>query len=419
MEKYVINGGKKLEGEIKVAGAKNLALKIFPATILCAGSCLVKNVPEIEDMQRLIELMEDLGVKITKQNQGEYSIDTAVINKTELREDLVRQLRASIMLAGPILAKHGEITLAHPGGCVIGQRPIDLFLEGFQKLGAEMIDNGSTYTLKAKRLKGAKIILPKISVTVTENLIMAASLAEGITTIRNAAMEPEIIALAEFLNKQGAKITGAGTPEVIIEGVEKLNPCDFTIIPDRLETGTFTMLGLITNSYLSITNCEPEHIETLIYSLEKAGAKLEIGKDFIKTFPSQLTATNIITHEYPGFPTDLQAPFAVLMTQAQGLSLIHETIFEARLFYTDILKQMGADIIMCDPHRVVINGPTKLYGRKVSSPDLRAGMALVLAALAAQSTTTIENIYQINRGYENIVSRLQKIGADIKQINES
>jgi UDP-N-acetylglucosamine 1-carboxyvinyltransferase len=418
MEKYVINGGKQLEGEIKVAGAKNLALKIFPATILCAGSCLIKNVPEIEDLQRLIEIMEDLGVKITKNTQGEYTIDTQEIKKTELRADLVKQLRASIMLAGPILARFGQITLAHPGGCVIGQRPIDLFLEGFQKLGAEMIDNGATYTLKAKKLKGAKIILPRISVTVTENLIMAATLAEGITTIRNAAMEPEIIALAEFLNRQGAKITGAGTPEVIIEGVKKLNQCDYTIIPDRLETGTFTMLGLITNSQLTIKNCEPEHIENLIYSLQKAGAKLEIGKDYIKTFPSQLKATDIITHEYPGFPTDLQAPFTVLMTQAKGLSLIHETIFEARLFYTDNLKQMGANIIMCDPHRVVVSGPTQLHGRKVVSPDLRAGMSLVLAALVAQGTTTIENIYQINRGYENIVSRLQKIGADIQQTKQ-
>jgi len=418
MEKYIINGGKALQGEINVAGAKNLALKIFPATILCAGSCLIDNVPEIEDMQRLIELMQDLGAEINKEKHGQYTINTQNINKTELRPDLVKQLRASIMLAGPMLAKFGQITLAHPGGCVIGQRPIDLFLEGFQKLGAQMIDNGSSYTLKAEKLKGAKIVLPKISVTVTENLIMAASLATGTTEIKNAAMEPEIIALAEFLNTQGAKIKGAGTPNITIEGVASLKECDFTIIPDRIETGTFTLLGLITNSQIHVNNCNPSHNENLLYSLKKAGAKLEIGKDYIKTQPSQLKATNIITHEYPGFPTDLQAPFTVLMTQAQGLSLIHETIFEARLFYTDILNQMGANIIMCDPHRVVVNGPTQLHGRKVVSPDLRAGMALVLAALIAKGTTNIENIYQINRGYEDIVSRLQTINADIKQINE-
>lgn len=417
MEKYVINSSKKLEGEIAVAGAKNLALKIFPAAILSAKPCKIRNVPEIEDIQRLIELMEDLGAKITREQKGEYLVSTADINKTKLRPDLVHWLRSSIMLAGPMLARFGEVTLSHPGGCVIGQRPIDLFLEGFQKLGAEMIDNGADYTLRAKKLKGAKIVLPKISVTVTENLMMAATLAEGTTQIRNAAMEPEIIALADYLNKQGAKITGAGTPIINIKGVKELSAGEITIIPDRIETGTFTILGLITNSKIKINNCNPEHIENLLYSLEKAGAKLEIGADYITTLPSQLNSVNIVTHEYPGFPTDLQAPFTALMTQANGLSLIHETIFDGRLFYTDLLKQMGANIIMCDPHRVVVMGPTALYGRKVVSPDLRAGITLILATLIAEGTTTIENIYQINRGYENIVPRLQNLGADINQIN--
>ncbi|MCX6744201.1 MAG: UDP-N-acetylglucosamine 1-carboxyvinyltransferase [Candidatus Parcubacteria bacterium] len=418
MEKYIINGGKKLSGEIAVSGAKNLALKIFPAAILSSQPILVKNVPEIEDIQRLIELMEDLGAKITTQAKGEYLISTEEINKTKLRPDLVHWLRSSIMLAGPMLARFGEITLTHPGGCVIGQRPIDLFLEGFQKMGAKMIDNGADYTLQAKKLRGAKIILPKISVTVTESLLMAATLAEGVTEIKNAAMEPEIVALAEYLNTQGAKIQGAGTPVITITGVKELSAGEFEIIPDRIETGTFTILGLITNSQIKITKCNPEHIENLLYTLNKAGAKLDIGPDYIITYPSQLHGANIVTHEYPGFPTDLQAPFTVLMTQAQGISLIHETIFEGRLFYTDILNQMGANIIMCDPHRVVVNGPTPLYGRKVASPDLRAGISLVLAALASQGTSTIENIYQINRGYENIVPRLQKLGVDIKQINE-
>ncbi|MBD3360070.1 MAG: UDP-N-acetylglucosamine 1-carboxyvinyltransferase [Candidatus Buchananbacteria bacterium] len=418
MEKYIINGNNQLSGEIKVAGAKNLALKIFPATILSDQPCLIKNVPEIEDTLRLWEIMEDLGVKIEKNQTGQYTVSTKNITKTELNNELVKKLRASIMLAGPMLARFGQVTLAHPGGCIIGKRPIDLFLEGFKKLGAEMIDNGETYTLKADKLIGNKIILPQISVTVTENLMMAATLAQGTTQIKNAAMEPEIKALADYLNQQGAKITGAGTPEITIEGVEKLNAGEFKIIPDRIETGTFTILGLITNSNIKITDCQPEHIENLLYSLKKANAQLEIGSDYIITKPSKLIATNIITHEYPGFPTDLQAPFTVLMTQAKGLSLIHETIFDGRLFYTDILNQMGANIIMCDPHRIVIQGPTQLYGRNVVSPDLRAGIALVLAALAAQGTTVIENIYQINRGYENITERLQKLGADIKQINQ-
>lgn len=418
MEKYIIVGGKKLNGEISVAGAKNMALKVFPAAILCQNPCLIKNVPEIEDIERLIEIMTDLGAKITHNSKGEYLISTKEINKTQLKPDLVKRLRASIMLAGPMLARFGEVTLAHPGGCIIGQRPIDLFIEGFQKLGAKMDEDGDSFTLRAKKLKGAEIILPRISVTVTENLMMAATLAEGTTHIKNAAMEPEIVALADFLNKQGAKITGAGTPDILIEGVDKLNGGEDTIIPDRLECGTFIMLGLITNSQIKITNCEPKHVENLLYYLDKAGAKLEIGKDYIITHPSNLKGVNIITHEYPGFSTDLQAPFTVLMTQANGLSLIHETIFEGRLFYTDILNQMGANIIMCDPHRVAVMGPTKLYARKLVSPDLRAGMALVLAAMVAAGTSSIENIYQINRGYENIVARLQQIGAEIKQVNE-
>lgn len=418
MEKYIINGNRTLSGEIAVAGAKNMALKVFPAAILCQNPCLIKNVPEIEDIERLIELMEDLGAKITHKSKGEYLVSTKKINKTQLKPDLVKRLRASIMLAGPMLARFGQVTLAHPGGCIIGQRPIDLFLEGFQKLGAKMDDNGDTYTLSVKKLKGADIILPRVSVTVTENLMMAATLAEGTTTIKNAAMEPEIIALANFLNEQGAKISGAGTPNIIVHGIEKLNGGEVTIIPDRIECGTFTILGLITKSQIKITDCEPRHIENLLYSLDKAGAKLEIGKDYIITYPSELKGTSIVTHEYPGFPTDLQAPFTVLMTQANGLSLIHETIFEGRLFYTDILNQLGANIIMCDPHRVVVMGPTKLHGKKVVSPDLRAGMALVLAALVAEGNSIIENIYQINRGYEDIVNRLQQIGAQIKQIND-
>jgi len=418
MEKYLINGQKVLSGEIKVAGAKNSALKIFPATILSTETAIIDNVPEIEDISRMVELMEDLGAKITKNKNGNYTISTKEIHKTALSDDLVRKLRASIMLVGPMLARFGEVSLIHPGGCVIGKRPIDLFLEGFKKLGVEIKESGNRLIMKAKKLKGAKIVMPKVSVTVTENLMMAATLAQGVTIIKNAAMEPEIPALAEYLNQQGAKISGAGTPEIRVEGVNQLSAGELEIIPDRIETGSFLILGLITKSEIMIKKCNPEHLENLIYSLEKAGAKLEIGPDYIKTKKSNLKGTDIITHEYPGFPTDIQAPFTALMTQAQGISLIHEPIFEGRLFYTDILNQMGAHIIMCDPHRVIVNGPTPLYGRRVVSPDLRAGMTLILAALVAQGTTSIENIYQINRGYENIVSRLQQLGADLKQVND-
>jgi len=416
MEKYIINGQKKLSGQIRVSGAKNQALKVLPATLLSDGITKLNNVPEIEDVHRMIELMTDIGVKVTKLGQGQYEIDPSGLNKTDLSEKLVRQIRSAIMLVGPLLAKKGKVSMAHPGGCIIGKRPIDLFIYGFEKLGAKYTENESSYEFSAKSLKGAEIIIPIISVTVTENLMLAATLATGTTVIKNAACEPEIPTLADYLNSCGAKISGAGTSTITIEGVKTLKGGEFTIIPDRIETGTFVMLGLITQSEITITNCEPKHLEIPLFILQKAGAKLEIGPDYIKTFPSKITGNSLATHEYPGFPTDLQAPYTVLMTQATGTSLIHETIFEGRLLYTDILNQMGANITMCDPHRVVVSGPTQLFGRKVASPDLRAGITLVLAALVAQGTTTIDNIYQINRGYENIVERIKNLGADIQQI---
>ncbi|MFA5047805.1 MAG: UDP-N-acetylglucosamine 1-carboxyvinyltransferase [Patescibacteria group bacterium] len=419
MQKYLINGGQKLTGEICVSGAKNHALKILAACVLSDQKCVINNVPDIEDVNRLNEILISLGARIEK-NGSQLIIETEGIKKGNPNSDLVRKLRSSIMLAGPLLARFGEVTMAHPGGCIIGKRPIDMFLSGFNALGAEIIDddNGATYTLKAKKLHGARIVMPWIMVTATESLMMTACLAHGTTIIVNAAMEPEIPALAEYLNSCGAKISGAGTPEITIEGVKNLSGGTATLIPDRVEAGSFIMLGLITKSEIKIANCNPNHIETVIATLRKAGANLEIGPDYVITKPSQLQAIEIRTHEYPGFITDLQPPFTALMTQAKGISLIHEAIYEGRLYYTDKLTQMGAHIIMCDPHRVIVNGPTQLYGRKLESPDLRAGMALVLAGLIAKGQTTIENIYQIERGYENFINRLQKIGAKIQKINE-
>lgn len=417
MEKYKIIGNHPLSGEIKVSGAKNAALKILAASILSDQICQVDNIPQIEDIKRMAEILESLGAKITW-HKSNLEIDPSGIKKSTPDQQLVKKLRSSIMLAGPLLARFGEVTMSHPGGCIIGKRPIDLFLSGFRAMGAEIFDHGESFTLKAKKLKGAKIVMPKIAVTATESLMMTACLAEGKTTIINAAMEPEIPALADYLNKCGAKITGAGTPQITIEGVEKLSGGKYELIPDRIEAGSFIMLGLATDSKIKITNCNPEHLETVLAILKNAGANLEIGPDYIETKTSHLRATEIQTHEYPGFPTDLQAPFTVLMTQADGRSLIHETIFEGRLFYTDKLNIMGADIIMCDPHRVIVSGKTKLNGKKLESPDLRAGMALIIAGLCAEGETIIDNIYQIERGYENIVSRLKNIGAKIEKINE-
>jgi len=417
MSKYVIEGGHKLSGEISVSGAKNEALKILAACVMLDTPTTITNFPEIEDGARMLELLEDIGATVKR---GEHSviIKPEGINKTAPAPELMHKLRSSIMLAGPLLARFGEVTMAHPGGCVIGKRPIDMFLSGFEALGAKIQEHGDHYTLKAKKLQGAKIVMPWVAVTATESLMMTACLAEGITTIVNAAMEPEIPALADFLNSCGAKISGAGTPTVTIEGVERLSGGKCEIIPDRIEAGTFVMLGLITNSRIRVTNCEPGHLEVFLKTLERAGADLEVGKDWIETKPSRLSAVELRTHEYPGFATDLQAPFTALMTQAHGQSLIHEAIYEGRLLYTDKLSLMGANIIMCDPHRVIVSGPTPLFGRTLESPDLRAGMTLVLAGLSASGSTTINNIYQIERGYENVVGRLQGLGAKIEKISE-
>ncbi len=417
MEKYVIEGGHPLSGEIRVSGAKNAALKILAAAILSEEPCTITNMPKIEDINRLLEILKNLGAEFSW-NGSTLNLSTKEIKRADPDPDLVRKLRSSIVLAGPLLARFGEVTMAHPGGCIIGKRPIDMFLEGFKALGAEILDHNDFYILKARHLKGAKIVLPLVSVTVTESMMMTACLAKGVTQIINAAMEPEITALADYLNACGAKISGAGTPEMIIEGVEKLGAGQYNLIPDRIEAGSLVVLGLLTGGKIRVTNCRPDHLEVAISLLQRAGADLEIGPDYILTKPSKFKGIELKTHEYPGFPTDLQAPFVVLLTQALGQSLVHETIFEGRLFYTDKLTQMGADIIMCDPHRVVVNGITKLRGKKLESPDLRAGMALLIAGLIAEGTTTIENIYQIERGYEDIVARLQSLGAKIKKVDD-
>jgi UDP-N-acetylglucosamine 1-carboxyvinyltransferase len=367
----------------------------------------------------MLEILEDLGAKVNLNKEAKtVEVDPSGRGKTSLDEKLVKKLRASIIVAGPILARFGEVQMSYPGGCVIGKRPVDLFLDGFCDFGAEIKWDEDGFRLKAKngKLKSANIFFPKITVTGTEAMMMTAVLAEGKTILSNCAMEPEIPVLAEYLNNCGAKIKGAGTPTIEIEGVEKISGGDFRVIPDRIETGTFLMMGLLMKSNLKITNCIPEHLGAVIPILEKAGAKLEIGEDYIITKESNLNAVSIKTHEYPGFATDLQSPYTLLMTQATGTSIIQETIFEGRLFFTDQLNTMGANIIMCDPYRIVVSGPTKLFGKRLTSPDLRAGITMILAGMIAEGKTVIDNIYQIDRGYEKIEERLGKIGVEIKRV---
>ncbi len=417
MPKFIIQGGKPLSGQISVSGAKNSALKIIPASLLSRNTIHITNLPNIEDVDRSLEVLADLGAKIDRQ-ENSVSINTTGITKTELSRVMADKFRGSIMFVGPLLARFKEATFPHPGGCVIGAagRPIDLFLDGYRAFGAEIKeDHGHAYIIKAKELKATDYFFPLISVTATESMMMTATIIPGVTTLRNCAMEPEIEALADYLNSQGADIKGAGTPTIIITGKEFIKAGTFQVIPDRIETGSFAILAAAAKANLEIINCNPEHIMTLLKIFEKIGIKFEKGKDWLKIMAKgqSFSPRDIKTHEYPGFATDLQSPYVVLMTQANGTSLIHETIYDRRLLWTDMLSQMGANITMCDPHRIVVQGPTKLYGKRLVSPDLRAGIALVIAALIAEGKTEIDNIYQIDRGYERLDERLRAIGANI------
>lgn len=420
MERLLIEGGQLLKGEIKVNGAKNSALKIIASTVLTDEWCRLENIPAIADVLVLFDILREMGAEVRKIDTHTYEICCASLREPKLPAHLVKKLRASVVLLGPLLARYREAIMPHPGGCVIGERPIDIFLDGFAALGVEVTESEEYYHFSAKKLTGTTFVFPRISVTATEALMLAACLAQGKTTLKFAACEPEIEDLAQWLNERGAKIQGAGTHTIIIEGVQRIKGGNKRIMPDRLEAGTFAMLGAAIGEHVVINDCEPKHLEVPWKLLRQAGVNLELHQNSVAVRRSaKLKATNLITHEYPGFITDLQAPFTVLMTQAEGLSLIHETIYEGRLFYIDKLNKMGARIIMCDPHRVVVLGPAKLYGASLESPDIRAGIALVIAALVAEGKSRIENIYQIDRGYEAIDQRLQALGARLERKDET
>jgi len=432
-EKFIINGlsGRKtLSGSISVNGAKNSALKALASVFLFEDGLRLKNVPNIADVKQIILLLEDLGVKVSVPRKDEYHLNVEKIKKTDLDATISSQLRASIVLTGPILTRLGRVSFPHPGGCVIGERPIDIFLSSFKKMGAKIkvahSPKGSKYVIESKgRLKGAEIFLPNQSVTVTETIMMAATLAEGKTVIKNVAMEPEITDLANFLNSCGAKIKGAGTSTIEITGVKilKSKKKAYKIPADRIEAGSFLLLGVLCARNLEIKNCDPSTLESLIETLKHSGVNLKIGKNNIKITNnlkknSAFRAVNIKTHEYPGFPTDLQAPMTVFLTQASGDSTVFETIFEGRLGYTEGLIRMGAKITNWDDHHIMIKGPNTLRAKELESPDLRAGLAFIIAAIVAKGQSVIHNIHYIDRGYEEIEERLKKIGVNIKRIKE-
>ncbi|MFQ5661635.1 MAG: UDP-N-acetylglucosamine 1-carboxyvinyltransferase [Candidatus Paceibacteria bacterium] len=428
-DKFLIKGlaGKKtLKGKIAVAGAKNAVLPALAASLLFKDKFCISNVPEISDARHMATLLQNLDAKITKKTKKTFCIETKNIKKKEIDTEISNELRASIILTGPLLARFGEVSFSHPGGCIIGKRPVDIFIDGYKKMGAKVTQKNGKYNIKTKdkKLKGAKIFFDKISVTGTETLMLAGVLAKGKTVLENAAMEPEIKHLAEFLNSCGAKIKGAGTSTIEITGGILLQAKGkmYKTLPDRIEAGSFLILGALSADNLEITNCIPEHINSLIELLRQSGLSIKTEKNKILIKNNSKTKNNVFknvdvqTHEYPGFATDLQAPMCVFLTQTKGESKIHETIFEGRLNHTGDLVRMGANITMWNPHQATIKGPTTLRGKELEGPDLRAGLAYVIAAVIAKGDSVVNNVHYIDRGYEKIEERLRDIGVNIKRI---
>ena len=408
-----IEGGKELSGTIRVSGAKNATVAIIPAAILADEEVTICNIPEITDTDALCDILHDLNVETTRAS-GSLVINPKNMVNTEIAEEHSKKLRASYYFMGALLGKYHKVSMFFPGGCSIGARPIDLHLKGFEALGAVVTKDKSKYTVEAKELKGANIYLDIASVGATINIMLAAVLAKGKTIIDNAAKEPEIVNVATILNSMGAKITGAGTSRITIEGVESLHKCFHEIIPDRIEAGTYIIMGALCGKNLKIDNLIPEHLEALLSKLEEIGIDLEVGQDYvIVNKGTNLKPTNIKTAVYPGFPTDLQQPLTVLLTQCNGKSKLTETIWENRFMHINYLNMMGSDITVKNQTATII-GPTELKGHQVVATDLRAGAAMVAAGLAASGKTTVTNVEHILRGYEQIIEKLTSVGAKLK-----
>jgi UDP-N-acetylglucosamine 1-carboxyvinyltransferase len=415
MTHYQITGGNKLKGEIAVKGAKNHALKMLPAALLCDTPSTFTNVPNILDIRIMKDIIENLGGSVTYTDET-CTIDPSGITTSDLPSDLVTQIRASFLFIIPLLHTFKKVVFPHPGGDAIGRRPIDMTLDFLRHMGATVEEKQDSYVISAKKLTGIDFTFKWVTHTGTEALILAAVKAQGTTRIYNAALEPEVGALCEYLNACGAKISGIDTTTLTIEGVERLTGCEARIIPDRIEAGTFALLGALLGNPLTITQCEPQHLLTLWKYFELMGIKHTLTDTSVTVYQSSIKPEHVKTHEYPGFPTDLQPPMTLALTQAHGQSMMHETIYDGRLFFVDTLGKMGAQSIMADPHRVIINGPSQLYAKDIASPDVRAGITFIMAALLAQGTSTISKVHHIQRGHADIVKRLQAIGADITEI---
>lgn len=413
MKVLEIEGGHKLSGTIRISGAKNSSVALIPAAILADDDVTICNVPEITDTDALSEILEYLGADVRRASES-IVINPKTINNKEIPANISKKLRASYYFMGALLGKYKHVEMYFPGGCSIGARPINFHLKGFESLGATVEIEGDKYIVDAKELKGANIYLDFASVGATINIMLAAVKAKGKTIIDNAAKEPEIVNVATFLNNMGAKISGAGTSTIKIIGVDKLNGCFHEVIPDRIEAGTYTIIGALTGNYLKVDNIIPEHIEALTSKLMEMGVELEIGADYlIVNKPSKYKPVNVKTLVFPGFATDLQQPFMVLSTQCNGKSIVEETIYENRFMHIPYLNKMGANIEV-NGSKAIIKGPTELTGTDVEATDLRAGASMVAAALIAKGKTRISNMEHILRGYENIVEKLSDVGAKIE-----
>jgi len=412
MSKFIIEGGKKLNGTVRVSGAKNAALPIMCATLLSDKKSVLTNVPDIADVRSMIKIISSIGAKITfKDNRLE--IDPSNLKKLDFLDDLVKNMRASILIIGALLPRIKEVKMEFPGGCVLGKRSVSTHTESLKELGCEIIDETNLLHIKVKKLIGKKIILQELSVTATENLIMAATLAEGITNIRLAAAEPHVQDLCHFLNKMGAKITGIGTNSLEITGVKELKGAEHAISGDYLEAGTLAIAAVATGGEVTVDGIKTDYLDSLWQKLREIGVKFTLNDNSVIIHPTEeLKPVKMLrTAVYPSFPTDLQAPFAVLLTKATGVSKIFETLFEGRLNYLFELEQMGAYIEYLNPHQALIIGPNKLKAIPISSCDIRAGAAMVIAALMTEGTVEISNINYIDRGYENLEEKLRSLGA--------
>ena len=417
MDKLIITGGKPLKGEIRISGAKNAALPIIVSTLLADEPVLVRNIPHLHDITTTMELLGRMGVSLTMDEKMDVEVNPTTITSYVAPYELVKTMRASILVLGPLLARFGEAEVSLPGGCAIGARPVNLHIHGLELMGADISVEDGYIKAKCKRLQGAKIVLDVVTVTGTENLMMAACLAEGTTVLENAAREPEVVDLAGCLNAMGAKVSGAGTDTITIEGVERMHGTTYDILPDRIETGTYLVAAAVTGGSVKLKDTDPTLLDAVISKLEEAGAEIETGEDWISLDMKgkRAKSVDVRTAPYPAFPTDMQAQFSILNAVAEGSSSITETIFENRFMHVQELKRMGADIEV-NGNTAFVKGVEILKSAPVMATDLRASASLVIAGLVAEGETMVERIYHIDRGYECIEEKLQQLGATIKRV---